>query len=95
MASEAAVLGTPSIYVNTLTMGYIEDLQNYGLLFRYTDGEGALGKIRELLAMPDLKAVWAERRANMLRDKIKFTPWLVDLGNHLIEDRHYRPDSPR
>jgi predicted glycosyltransferase len=92
MASEAAVLGTPSIYVNTLIMGYILDLQdNYDLLTWCTDGDAALAKVRELLAMPDLDAVFADRREKMLIDKINPTPWLVDLGNKLLEDPTYRP----
>jgi predicted glycosyltransferase len=87
MASEAAVLGTPSVYVNTLMMGYIRDLQDtYSLLYRYTDGEPALAKVRELLATPDLKPVWAERRARMLREKINPTPRLVDLANALLQN---------
>ena len=78
MASEAGILGTPSVFVNTLTMGYIEDLQNrYHLLHRHTDGADALETVRELLRMPDLKAQYAQRRAKMLADKISVTPWLV------------------
>ncbi|MBZ0298442.1 MAG: hypothetical protein K8J31_01820 [Anaerolineae bacterium] len=92
MASEAAVLGTPSVYVNTLTLGYILDLQDhYDLLFWFTEGSAALEKVRDLLATPDLKAVWSQRRAALLRDKINPTPWLVDLANHLLEDPHYHP----
>lgn len=90
MAAEAAVLGTPSVYVNTLIMGYIRDLQDtYDLLYWYTDGELALATIRDLLAMPDLKTVWAGRRTRMLRDKINLTPWLVDLANRLLENPHH------
>lgn len=91
MASEAAVLGTPSLYVNTLTMGYIQNEQHYGLLFQFRNGLDALQKVRELLAMPDLKSVWAERRAKLLADKINPTPWLVQLGLQLLENPHYRP----
>jgi predicted glycosyltransferase len=92
MASEAAVLGTPAIYVNSLTMGYIEDEQRYGLVHHFTNGRAALSKVRELLATPDLKSRYAERRARLLADKINPTPWLVDLGNRLLEDRGYTPD---
>lgn len=91
MASEAAVLGTPSLYVNTLTMGYIQNEAQYGLLYQFHNGREALEKARELLAMPDLKSVWAERRAKLLADKINPTPWLVELGNRLLENRHYTP----
>ena len=92
MASEAAVLGTPAIYVNSLTMGYIEDEQRYGLLHHFTNGRAALDKVRELLATPALKARYAERRARLLADKINPTPWLVDLGNRLLENRRNTPD---
>lgn len=85
MASEAAVLGTPSVYVNTLTMGYIEELQaRYQLLFRHPDGMDALATVRDLLARPTLKQDWAQRRAQLLADKISVTPWLVDLCERLI-----------
>ena len=85
MASEAAVLGVPSVFVNTLTMGYTDELRHkYGLLSQHSDGAGALADVRDLLAMPDLKAEWAQRRAVMLADKINVTPWLVDLCNDLI-----------
>lgn len=91
MASESAVLGTPSIYVNTLTMGYIQDEQRHGLLFQFHNGADALQKVRELLAMPDLKTVFAQRRAQLLADKINPTPWLVQLGLRLLENPHYHP----
>jgi predicted glycosyltransferase len=93
MASEAAVLGVPSVYVNTLTMGYIEDLQHrYGLLHRFTDGSAALAQVRDLLAQPDLRTVYAQRRARLLADKINPTPWLADLANRLLENPRWRPE---
>ena len=34
MASEAAILGTPSIYINQLNVGYLNDLEkNYKIVF--------------------------------------------------------------
>lgn len=90
MASEAAVLGTPSVFVNTLGLGYCLDLQNnYELLYWHRDGRSALDRVRELLSMPDIKATWARRRAHMLSEKINPTPWLVELGSRLLEDSTY------
>ena len=66
---------------------------NYDLLFWFTDGGAALEKARELVAMPDLGAVFAARREKLLRDKIDVTPWLVDLVNRLLADPHCRPTS--
>lgn len=86
MASEAAVLGTPSVYVNTLSVGYCLDLQNtYHLLSWHTEGDSALKKVEELLATPNLKQTWLERRERMLSEKINTTTWLVDRINQLLE----------
>ncbi len=85
MASEAAVLGVPSVFVNTLSLGYCLDLRdNYEMLYWYTTGEQALEKITDLLQVPDLRRIWTERRQKLLADKIDMTPWLVDLGNKLL-----------
>jgi predicted glycosyltransferase len=44
MASEAAMLGTPSVYVDSYGRGYTRDLENrYGILFNYTPED--VGKV--------------------------------------------------
>jgi predicted glycosyltransferase len=91
MLTEAALLGTPALFVSTLRAGNWDHL--YGLLYFYDTGREALDKARDVLAMPNLKTVWAERRAKMLADKINPTPWLVDLGTHLLENPHYKPEA--
>lgn len=92
MATEAAVLGTPALFVSSLRAGNWDDLRdNYGLLYFYDSGREALQKARELLALPDLKQQWAEKRARLLADKINPTPWLVELGSRLLQDSKYRP----
>ncbi|MCA9913684.1 MAG: DUF354 domain-containing protein [Anaerolineae bacterium] len=93
MASESAVLGTPSVFVNTLTLGYCEDLQNnYGMLFWYPNSSDAVIKVRELLQYPDLKNTWTKRRAKLLAEKINPTPWLVALGSRLLENPRFKPE---
>ncbi len=85
MLTEAALLGTPALFVNTLTAGVWFDLHDhYELLYFHTNGREAMAKVRELLGMPDVKALWAQRRARMLHDKINPTPWLAALGNRLL-----------
>jgi hypothetical protein len=82
MVTEAALLGTPALLVNTLTAGNWFDLRDqYGLLYFYPDGREATEKALELLKTPNLKEIWAQKRARMLSDKIDPTPWLVDQGN--------------
>lgn len=92
MLTEAAVLGTPALFVSSLRAGNWDDLRdNYDLLYFYDSGQAAIDKTRELLALPDLKQQWLEKRARLLADKINPTPWLVELGNHLLDDPQYRP----
>jgi len=53
MASEAAVLGTPSVYVNTLRLGYTEMLEEVGLLTHSID-PAEVGRVcLEIAARPD------------------------------------------
>ena len=48
MASEAAVLGIPSIFVNSLELGYLNELEKkYGLVFNFSDSKKAIGKLKQ------------------------------------------------
>ncbi|AKB76708.1 hypothetical protein MSHOH_0225 [Methanosarcina horonobensis HB-1 = JCM 15518] len=82
MAVESALLGTPSIYVSSLagTMGNFSELEEkYGLLFNYSDSEAALKKAVELLKDPELKKTWNLKRAELLKDKIDVTEFMIKL----------------
>ncbi len=59
---EAAVLGTPSIYINSLQYDNCNDMGKYGLLLSFKNGEGVLDKLEELVEMPDLKKAWQEKK---------------------------------
>ena len=48
MASEAALLGTPSIYTNELKLGYINQLVEKGIVFHSTNLNEILRSIREI-----------------------------------------------
>jgi predicted glycosyltransferase len=65
MATEAALLGTPSVYVSSLvgTMGNFETLREQGLVLSFRDGEAALSRAEALLADAGAKAAWQERAA--------------------------------
>ena len=79
-AAEAAMLGTPAIYVSSLagSLGYTGDLeQKYGLLYNFRDQEPALKKAGELLKNPHIKEEWHIKRDNFLKDKLNATRFLV------------------
>jgi len=77
MASECACLGTPAIYVNSLTAGALEEQEKYGLLFGFRNSYGVIEKAIELLNTPNLKEEWQYRRQRMLQNKIDVTAFLV------------------
>ena len=84
MASEAAILGTPSIYINTLRLGYTDEEENeYGLLYNFSDPENmqqkGLSKAIELLEMEDVKDQWQEKRKRLIEEKIDVTEFLTEL----------------
>lgn len=86
MAAEAGVLGTPFVRLNDFAgrLSYLNELeQQYHLGFGHKtdDVEGFYASIRHWLAMPDRKAVCAERRDRMLSEKIdyaRFLTWFIE-----------------
>ncbi len=81
MASECAMLGTPSIYVNTLDPLTIKEQEAYGLVFDYRNANGVLEKALELLNQKDLKEEFQAKKEKLLADKIDvtaFTIWFVE-----------------
>lgn len=83
MASEAAVLGTPAVYTNTLRMGYTDEEEyKYGLLFNFPNYdesyEDIIKKTLELIAQDDLKVEWEKKKDHLLNDKIDVTKFMVE-----------------
>ena len=79
MASEAALLGTPSLLISSLvgTMGNFIELEKYDLLYSFPDAESALHKALEILQDPCSQKIWAEKLERLLRDKIDVTAFIV------------------
>lgn len=74
MAAEAAVLGTPSLYINTLKLGYMDELENkYGLTYNFLNSETAhkdsLKMAINLLKKNNLKEDFQEKRKKLLTEK--------------------------
>ena len=73
MASEAVVLGTPSIYVNSLILGYIEEEKDSGLLYSFRNSKGVIEAAKEIFSRD--RAI--KNKSLFLRDKIDVTKFLV------------------
>ena len=78
VASEAAVLGVPIIYVNTQKMGYINMLEEYGLLRQGKDTKHTLQLSLEWLNDEHSLAKCHEARKKLLNDKIDVTNFIVE-----------------
>jgi len=82
MASEAACLGTPAIYIDDKGRGYThEQERKYGLVFNFQntpeDRKKSIQKGISLLTEPGIAAQWQKKRERMLGDKIELTDFLV------------------
>ncbi len=83
MATEAALLGTPSIYFSSLvgTMGNFIELEEKGLVHSFSDFRNMMDKIVSLLNDGHSKRVWSEKRSQFLKDKVDvtaFMTWFVE-----------------
>jgi predicted glycosyltransferase len=79
-ASEAAILGAPAVYINRLSMGYIEDEKNAGLLIQTTDA-GEIEKSIEYFLNHKTYKEYKQVAADFICDKIdptKFLVWFVE-----------------
>ena len=94
MASESAMLGTPAIYVNSLTAGTIEEQQNYGLLFSFRNYDGVISKVEELLSNPDLKQEFIQKRDRMIKDQIDVTAFMVWFVENYPESFKIMKENP-
>lgn len=81
MAAESAVLGTPAVYVNTLRMGYTDELEaRYGLLFNCQGSyrhQRALDVARRVLE--DEVTDWTARRDSLLAEKVDTTETVLSM----------------
>lgn len=83
MATEAAVLGTPTVRSNTLvgpndSNNFIELEQKYDLMYSFAEPRQAMDKAITLIKKPDLKEQWCSKRLKLLNDKTDLTEFMVD-----------------
>jgi len=84
MASEAAILGTPTIYLSTINYGTIEEQsKHYGLIKICHNEKQLFNVVDDLLHEENLKEQWQSRRENLLKDKIDVSHYIVDFIDNL------------
>jgi predicted glycosyltransferase len=83
MASEAAVLGTPAIFINSNQLGYLGDEEiRYGLVSNFTDSlkdqQRAIAKALEIIQEENSKERYQNMRNKLLVDCIDTTELMVN-----------------
>jgi len=78
MASEAAVLGVPAIFIDDDGRCYTdEEEQRYGMVFNFTESESDVEKsIEKGLGILKSNLDYKEKRKKILKEKISFTDYL-------------------
>ena len=80
MASECAIMGTPSIYINTLSAGTLEDQQQRGILYMFKSSNGLIEKTKEILTNPKVKKETKQKSIDLFKNKIdvnNFFYWII------------------
>ena len=81
MATESAVLGTPSIFVSTVTPGTMEELEHeYGLVSNFSGDSRQFNAMNTAISILENydQELWDERRQTVLDDKIDTTDLILD-----------------
>jgi len=80
MASECAMIGTPAIYVNTLTSGTIKEQEKFGLLYNFSSSKDVLSKVLEIFDQKDINIKYHLRSKRLIDKKInmnEFIYWFI------------------
>lgn len=99
MASEAAVLGVPAIYLDKTGRYYTrEEEEKYSLVFNYSDSlrdqEKAISKGTELLGKSNLHQEWQKKRKRLLQEKIDVTSFLIWFIENYPESAKIMKENP-
>jgi len=83
MASEAAMLGVPSFYINNNPLGYLEyQEKEYGLVYNFKDTEWeqnlALEKALEIIQDKNSREKYCKGRDKLLADSIDTTQFMIN-----------------
>lgn len=80
MAAEAAILGTPAVFMHTARLGYMLELEErFGLLWNTASQKVAEDRAFEVVAdLGGFERRWADKRAAMLEAKLDVGAWMLD-----------------
>lgn len=77
MASEAGILGIPSLYVSPIRRCYNDEQEQYGTVYNYQSFEGLLTKIDSILSNPQTLENHKSLAQKLIEDKIEVTDFFI------------------
>jgi predicted glycosyltransferase len=91
MASEAAILGTPAIFLDNDGRGYTdEEAHKYGIVFNYSESEEdqlkAIEKAKEILSDESSREKYRQVRETIVADCVDTTEFMV---NEVLKYEHH------
>lgn len=89
MATESAILGTPTVRVSTLAklLGNFKELnEKYKLVEYFDSDETGYQRAKEILNDPNSEVIWRQRAKKLLDDKIDVTKFMV---NFVLDRSNY------
>jgi len=83
MCTEAAILGTPSIYISGRELGYVEHIaKNYGLISSFGASKNvylkAIKLAEQIIQQKLSRAYWTKKRNRLLNDTINVVEFMAD-----------------
>lgn len=79
-ACEAALLGVPSIYINTISLGYITYLEsNFDLVWHLTNATKCIEKLDQLFSKPNYRDEWQKKKKLFLDTQLDTSEYIVSL----------------
>ncbi len=86
MASEAAVLGVPALFISDTGRGYTDDEATFGLVFNFTtrQTDEVLTWLERHLQQSDWSNTIRECRKRLLESKVDTTDWMIEYVDRVV-----------
>lgn len=99
MATEAALLGTPTIRYNSFVgkndmSNFIELEEKYGLIYNHESEKGVFNSVKKIFDANNIKEEWANKRDILMREKIDITSFMVWLIENYPESYFHIKEYP-
>lgn len=79
MAAEAAVLGTPAVFVGATSRGYVDDIeQRYGLIRRFTPDRFPMAIKQADAILAEEPSTFDRAHRQLIDDHVDVSAWIVD-----------------